>query len=750
MVATATVAVGLTVPLVLAGELRGNLFEASCLSPGALVRIQELPNLAKGPIRPIVVSSGDILGPEPLSGFAFEGPTQVQADLQKIFLGDDQGPVFDAAALGDLELASPSGSVDRLGYAQVVPWTAANVPVQYGRSHRVLGRGGVKVGITSVVDETLAPGFTANLRGAVRPAADALNSAIGALRQAGVDAVVAMIHVPPSAGLGAVVRILGDLSGNVPDLILTSPLRGDPSFIRLDGFRTVVVPAPIQPSTAAVVHLGFATKDGRLLSIVGNRVSVPSYPSGSAEIVRNWVCQNLAVPILDSPSSGSTPSGMAERSEVVVNRDLFVRFVLERMRRIAGAEIAFLPRSALGPEAAFPLAASLTRLAVRRALPRNDRLFVAELRGSRVTSLEALVQDPQVASMGLEGGKIAGRARDIRRIYRVVTTEFVAKGGDKLLDPDKFSFRPLDGNGSLRDRLIDDLKVRGFLSVKDTVVSGREPLQFDARLDIGASIKTVSVENRSNAEASQLSRQNFLGVSGDAAIRLLFDFPEHRLELLTQTRFGVVREAADAGAQPETRENEDLTILELLYSGRLAGGLDRPWLPNAGASTRFETELTIPDERNYRRALLQLGAGPSWQLARNLLFRSQLGLRRELFASGDSSDPVEAALAETRVALLSTVELRDEPLLSVSGKGAPALLNVRIDHTADLSGTVRDQVTQGRIGVDVPVVPGIAVTAAIDVYILERKRRNGPSASAGALDTSFGIKSTMDISDALY
>jgi hypothetical protein len=341
---------------------------------------------------------------------------------------------------------------------------------------------------------------------------------------------------------------------------------------------------------------------------------------------------------------------------------------------------------------------------------------------------------------------VVGRATDPLRTYRVVTVDFLAEGGDRLIDPERFAFASAEGTLSSR-QLVADLARRGELG-REWLERQGPPRLLDLRVNLGASLKSVNVENRAAAEAPQLTRLDFLGVSGEFELRLVLDLPRHRLEASERTRFGIVREVPE-GEAPTTSENEDVTTFELLYAGRLGGGLERPWIPDAGASARLETELTVPDEeRGYRRALLSAGVGPSWQLTGNLSLRSQLGLRRELLARADSEDPAEAALAETRVALLSSAELRDEVLANLGP--APSILNLRIDHTVDLTGNVRDQVFQGRIGIDVPVLTGIALTAALDVYVLEREQAQGPNLSGAALDTSFGLRSSTDFSALFY
>lgn len=685
--------------------------------------------------RPIVLSAGDLLGPEPLSGYALEGPEEVQAQLLGLLTLPDGRPVFDAVLPGNFELSAPSAQLERLADRATVPWTVANVILEAEhRPHRVFVRSGARIGVTGVVDEALATSLAPSARTELLPAPAALDASAEVLRKAGVDTVVALIHLRRTDGLSRVVRILEALDGPPPDVVLTSPLDGDPVVARLAPSGTVVVAAPPRTLEASLIHLRYDAR-GHLADVEAKRYPILSVPSADADVVRNWVCSRLDEPL----AADAAPD---------LSREVFLRWVLEEMRRSAGAEVAFLSRSSVGPDAAFPLGGQPTLLDVRRALPFDEGLEVAEIRGADLAPLEGLALDPRVASVGLGPGTVAGRPRDDLRAYRVVTVDFLAEGGDAILDPAAYPFAPLEGGRSLREIVVGALGGRPMTAIAAPAEPWGELALFDLRINFGASLKSVNVENRFAAEAPQLTRQNFLGLSGEFDLWLALDLPKHRFELNENTRVGFIREAPEPGADPETRENEDITVIELLYSGRLAGGTDRPWLPDAGATARLETELTIPEERAYRRALLEIGVGPSWVLAPNLTLRSQLGLRRELLASGRSPDPAEAALAEIRAAVLSTLELRDEVLRETVGP--PVVLNLRVSHTADLTGQVRDQVVQGALAVDVPVIEGLALTAAVEVYILQRDREAGPPLSGAALDTTFGIRSFMDVSEAFF
>lgn len=725
----ASLGAALVVPLVLGGEFQGALFEGSCDRPGAVVRAPVLPEVAGPRARPIVLSTGNLVGRDPLSGFAMEGPQFVQDELRELLGRRGGRRVFDATVPGLFEISRGAASSSVLADE---PWTVANVELEAPhRAHRVFVREGVRIGVTGVFDETLVPNLDPLRRPEVTPAARALDEAVRVLRGVGIRTVVALMYVEPSRGLARARAVLSAMKQPPPEVVLTSSLVGDPSLVRFDGLGTVLIAAPPRGSEATVVELSMA-REGALLRVDAARREVPAQPSAQADVLRNWTCGELDVPV-----------GRKGRDGPISEDDLDA-FLLEAMRRRAGAEVAILPRLNFAADGAFPLPPVPSRLDLRRALPLDDGLETARFTGAELRGLEPLLARSDVQIAGFVRGKAAGRVLDPRRTYTVVTVDFVAGGGADIFDAAKQAkFRSREDLPSLRRLAQEQLERHGFHidADPDDDDEVQEPGLFDVHLDVGSSIKTVNVENDLGAEAPQLTRQNFLGVSGVVDLRVSLDLPRHRFELSDRTRFGIVREDVEGG-ETETRENEDVTIIEAVYAGRLSGGTERPWLPDAGASARLETEFTVPEERGYQRALLQLGVGPSWRLASNLTVRSQLGIRRELLADRRSEDPAEAELAETRVALISVAELRDEPLDAFGLRSAR--LNVRVDHAADLSGAVRDQVVQGRMIIEVPVTDILSLTAGLDVYVLERERADGSSLSGGALDTSLGLKSTTD------
>ena len=385
-----------------------------------------------------------------------------------------------------------------------------------------------------------------------------------------------------------------------------------------------------------------------------------------------------------------------------------------------------------------------------RLIPFDDGIQVASVPGVQMSKLFRLATDARVRVSGIKSGRIAGRTLDRARTYRVAAIDFVAAGGDEIFKPKELEWQPVEALGELREMVADYLREHGFDpdADPDPDEKVKEPALFSAQLNLGGNLKTVTVNNSGEYEAPQLSRNQFLGITALFDLRLIADLERHRFQLFERTRYGIAREG-----NGDAEENDDVTTIELTYIGRFAS-VSSPWyIPNASAAVSLETELTVPEEgeteRNYRRALLQAGVGPSFPLLSNISFRVQLGLRRELLASPNAEDEQERLLAETRMALLSTLEIIKYTFPTDYGR--PLSATLRIDHAFDLTGTVRDNILQGRLDFDVPVARRLSVTVGLELYFQDRALSNGDDPSSGlAFDTSFGVKTFGDLSTVFY
>lgn len=706
--ATATTAAALVIPFVLQADLQGRIYRGDCGDE------RGLPALAIPTgfdVEPVVVSAGDLLGPAPEARFPLELGPVGHAALAPLVRGR-----FDAVIPGNFELSLDRARLAALTATTGLPWTVANLdPAFPHRPERIVERAGLSIGITGVIDDHLEKQLHPTVRKEhLAKAGPALKASIRRLRAAGATVVAALAHVSGSKGASAVARLMDELGEDVPDLLMTSALDGDVRSMVLARVR--VVPAP--RSGAAVARVLVAHGGVRVLSRGLIRAGEES--TREVERLRRVNCRHLGARLT--------------RLEAPFTREDMTRYVLEVMRRRTQAEIAIINDGAFGD--GFPLVGPVDRLALRRALRIEDTLRVTGVLGANLVQLMPLLQNEDAAVLGLGPTNAAGRKIDPTRRYRVVTVDFVANGGDGLMDPTLFDFQPV-GPRPLRDLVAEYLRTEGG----DLKV--QTPSLLGAYLSISANLKSVAVDEGEQYEAPQLTRNDFIGVTAVGDLRLSADFDRNRLELHARTRYGISKD----GRQPAA-EIDDVTTGELSYLGRLAARGHAFWVPDASAAVSLQTELTKPEETPFRRALLSAGVGPSWPLEERISLRVQLGMRRELFADRDSSDPAEARLAETRLAILSTLEILrvDFP----TDFGPPVLITMRLDHAFDLTGDVRDNVFQGRLDIDVPITSRIAVTAGLEAYVQHRMEEGASNPIGAAFDTSLGLKTSGDLSMVLF
>lgn len=731
---TSSVAASLVVPFVLQGELQGRLFEGDCVAQTPRTTVGGLVEVGRGPdqLDPVILSPGDVFAPHPVGMAAVE--LGLGEPFGQALRRDDGAPIFDALVVGNLELSMRPEALARVTSAARLPWTVANLrpPMDVARE-RIVDRGPVRVGITAVIDDQLADRLHPSVaKMSLATAAPALEASVRRLRAAGAHVVVAVLHVGETDGHAAVFRILTNLGEDKPDLVFTSGLKRAVGRFRLAGGRTVVLPAPVGPDRAQVARMGF---DRRGMPVFrDNRVvEVPARPRTGLETLKTQVCEVLDTPLWPEPFARP------------VDEAAFSTFVLQKMRETAGAEIAIVNKGAFG--GTYPIEALRTRLDLDAHLPFSESLRVAELRGNELAPILAAARHSNAVALGAAPTRVAGREIEARRRYRVVTVDFVARGGDGILDPEKVEFTPLDAP-PLRDLVAEAIRARGMAMVADgaAAVEVVQPTLLGLQVNLSGNLKAVAVSNDASYEAPQLTRDDFLGGSLVFDLRLTADFELHRFDLQERTRFGVAQDGSS-----DFQETDDVTRVELSYIGRFAGRRTGTFIPDASAAASLETELTVPgieEGRGYRRALGEFGVGPSWPIDELITFRTQLGLRRELLADGDSADEAEADLAQLKLAVLSLVELR--PWVLKTDAGGQLRMSGRLEHTVDLTGTLRDNILKGRLDVDVPLTRNLAVTAGVEVYLLDRSRP-GPNDPLGlSWDTTFGLKATDDFSAVVY
>ncbi|MEM7675878.1 MAG: 5'-nucleotidase C-terminal domain-containing protein [Myxococcota bacterium] len=738
---TTTVAAAVVLPLVVQGEQLGELHDASCRANAREVRsaLAGLRETGRSPTEtePVIIDTGNLLAPDPNTRYAIVQGGPGLLSLARALHPDESQTIFDLMVPGRFDLALRSDRLKLLTERAALPWTVANLSPSFDHQPwRIVTRDGLRVGLTAVIDDRMAPSLPTRMKEKdLQPARASLIQAVKAMIEKGADVVVAVVQQSSDAPLKSVLQLV-DGAPVRPDVLIMSPVAGDVAQIGLGPDGPVILAAPTGKRRALVAHIEVRAGVGRPRFLGARRVRLDTSRDVHLGEVRREVCEALGRPI--GPSQQNRE----------ITKAAFTQFVLQLLRRRTGAEVAVINRDAIRDT--FPLRTHLTPLDLMRALPFDDGIQIADVRGDRMRSLLSLANDGRASVAGVSSRQIASRAIDTRRTYRVAAIDFVASGGDGIISPNSMPWESREELGELRSLVTEYLSRHGFDADADPDPDDdvREPTLLSAQVNLGGNIKTVTVANDGGYEAPQLSRNQFLGISALFDLRVIADMTRHRFQLFERTRFGIAREGtADA------EENDDVTTVELTYIGRFASN-EEPWyIPNASAAVSLETELTVPEEaesgRGYRRALLQTGVGPSFSLLPNISYRVQLGLRRELLASSNADDEAERLLAQIRMAVLQTLEVLQFSLPTDYGR--PLTATLRIDHTFDLTGTVRDNILQGRLDFDIPIARRLSMTMGLELYFQDRSLSEGPNPRSGlAFDTNIGIKTFGDLSTVLY
>jgi 2',3'-cyclic-nucleotide 2'-phosphodiesterase (5'-nucleotidase family) len=450
----------------------------------AVAQLQE-QRAAAGLEPALVVSAGDLLGPDPLVRF---------------MLGEPGGPEALGGLLGRLEgLIWLPGNHDLSFPADVLaPLVSrfeeaggrcllSNVPLDPERSAGSLGpflrrdrllveRAGRRIGIAGFFDPELLRAVHEKLLGELRPLPpdEAPAELLPELRAEGAASILFLAHLERdesyprrtlafAAALGrGVLTVANGMPPGAPDAL-------PPLLITLGSGGAWVVGAPPHAAGFTSLQLPPEQGDGLPECRIVEIESTPPDPEAAA-VLREWIARYRA--------RWQVPIGRTS-IRVKMSREEYVQYVLAAMRTAARAEVAFINTQAIRGEELFPLDGELTLDVIYRTLAYDNRLVRGVMTGAELSALikthGAPVDGgpPALSAIGISAktpDKVNGRRIDPSARYRVATIEFLARGGDGILDPEKFRYSPVLDNANsgvtIRDALLAHLA--GLLARRDS------------------------------------------------------------------------------------------------------------------------------------------------------------------------------------------------------------------------------------------------------------------------------------------
>jgi 5'-nucleotidase len=304
--------------------------------------------------------------------------------------------------------------------------------------------GGVKVGILGLVlpetKTTSKPGPTTEFR----DPCDTARAVIPQIRAAGAQAVVALTHLSlaQDKALARCAPGIDVIIGGHEHTLLQSASGGVPIFkMTADGRELGRIDLNIDPATGKVESI-----DWQIISVDASVEDDAAF----APVVEKYakLTTELSQPV------GRTSVPLDARSATSRTEETNIAdFIADAFRRASGADVALINGGSIRADDVLP-AGDLTVRDVLSILPFGNDLAVIEITGDVLR--QALEHGVSLTATGAEPGRFAqvsgvrygfdasklsgvrlvdvtvnGRPLDPKKTYRLVTTSFVAEGGDQ-------------------------------------------------------------------------------------------------------------------------------------------------------------------------------------------------------------------------------------------------------------------------------------------------------------------------------
>lgn len=762
MFATLAVLNALATPLEIDyhADLEGQMAIPRCGEPGevvpdyaaqvaAMLRLRD-DAMYRGGELPVALLGGDELGPDLfVRGILKRDGDAGARDVAALLASAG----YAAITFGNHELSLEPETLDRFTAA----FAATGIPIVMSnlrcgperaalckavKPDAIVQRGAEKVGILAMLSPKVLPTVAKPNRAGIEleELAKAIPAGVTRLRAAGATYIVVMLQVTSGeAGIGeaqVLQRTLARRGTVAPDLMLASGMsdltgqrptvmvrqEGSPPLVgstsgTVGVTRVMVTPAAV-PDAAPVVDA----------SVIRSRADERDpIAAGLLEPHVAHYCERYNVPI--GGSAGPT------------TQQALLAYTLDVMQHATRSEVAFV-NSGLVYYRAFPMSGQLTRAKLKRAMPHVAVMGTVSVPGAALGDLlaagEAWGRLAVVGAARPAPGKpfeVNGRPIDKARSYRVATIDFVAQGGDGGFAAAQLKdWKPLKGSPDVRD-LVEAELARGTTYGAPASEKVLTAAIADAQVDL---INT-SISNSSMLPDAQLARARQTAFKLELTGLVALDHPAHRWETRASLKYGYAR-TQPAGKPAAGQETLDLTQItsQYNYRGFLRDPHHSALVPTPYMRVLLETELTRPDERDYRHAEITHTAGALFTIRTRLKLRAGGGYRTELFADPDSPDPDEALVGGVRGVIEAGATLDPFPVatfrrLAITVEGS-------LDYfLLDPFGRTENQ-TRASGKLSLPLLPLLFVTAGFDVFAVDRE-----TAGRGAsFDTTVGIKLHLD------
>lgn len=511
----------------------------------------------------------------------------------------------------------------------------------------LITRGPLKIGVFSVLPEDLGERVSQqNIKGVeFTPPEAATSDIVRNLREAGADLIVLLSHVDrsetaPRRTLELLARLTPEES---PDLVLAASTAGLAIRIR----------------TALGGPIVLAVAGDSLGRVVLERVEDEWQVETAAEVETEGLNNEVTSRVLDSwrtlycERMARTIRGGQLTGEM--ESDDFLQLALRVMREQTHADIAIINEGIIADRRLFPRQGPLTEGDIRRALPFDNLVRVATIRGSKMSTVSRSILEAEGAvAVGLEKRlkklRVNGRALDPDARYRIATIDFVAAGGDSILDPERFEFENAEpderGGTTLAQRITNWLYLRtdeGPFDPEERLDLFTRPLWAGSVL-VNAMISSINVNNRSGYDQPLLGRDPTFDVHFGIELDGGMTTRDHRWENRFVLRYGQQRVVTtdEAGEEDsEWIESTDLLQLRSAYNLDIVRNriFDGAWYgPSFFLEYLLESELSPPDDADEN--FLEMTGTVGLQLKPLAWLRFSMGAAIRSVVLADDNAPV--------------------------------------------------------------------------------------------------------------
>ncbi|HMM21866.1 MAG TPA: 5'-nucleotidase C-terminal domain-containing protein [Selenomonadales bacterium] len=451
-------------------DFHGALVEAGKNPGAAKLGGYLLAEKAKNPGGTLILSAGDM----------FQGTPDSNMGYGKAVVRVMNAIGFDAMVLGNHEFDWGLDQLKaRIGESKF-PYLAANIidnntgkPVDFVQPTVMIEKNGVKIGIIGIVTPetayTTSPqavsGFTFG------DPATVVNALAPALRQQGAQVIVVLAHLASDMDKS------GEVTGDAADLARAAS--GVDVIISAHSHKKVagivngvaIVQGSYNGRNVGKVGLVYAKAEGRVVAkIVDAGDLVPDKLTADARI-KTIVDENeRALKPVKNVILGRTARNLSHDK---MQLSLLGQWTADVMREVAGADMAF--GNGGGLRTGIP-AGNITMGALYEVMPFDNILVTMDLTGTQVLQvLNWGIGNRKIGSVQFSGLRVIcdssrpegqqvlsvtlpdGSPLDLNRIYKVVTNDFMAAGGDQY-DMFKDGQNRTDTFVPLREALIEAVK----------------------------------------------------------------------------------------------------------------------------------------------------------------------------------------------------------------------------------------------------------------------------------------------------